>query len=138
MYAAVNAVNITKASWGGNGGYWFPRPVENPEQDHPLVILGGRRDQSGPRGERYLTDDSTVNEVVGRELREFLPTMFPGWYERGREPEMEWTGIMGYTKIGDPLVGPVVGADGRNSDEFKGQYMSAGYTGHGMPRAFAW
>lgn len=23
-------------------------------------------------------------------------------------------------------------------DAYKGQYISAGYTGHGMPRAFAW
>lgn len=27
---------------------------------------------------------------------------------------------------------------GGNNDEFEGQYIAAGYTGHGMPRAFAW
>lgn len=23
-------------------------------------------------------------------------------------------------------------------DQYKGQFIAAGYTGHGMPRAFAW
>ncbi|KNZ78587.1 hypothetical protein J132_11157 [Termitomyces sp. J132] len=136
--ATVPATNITKASWGGNQGseYWFPRPVEYPE-DHPLIILGGGRDASGPTYETYVADDSTVNKVVGRVLRNFLPGMFPGKYEKGREPEMEWTGIMGYTKIGDPFVGPVVQVGlNTSADDFKGQYISAGYTGHGMTRAF--
>lgn len=61
---------------------------------------------------------------------------------------------MGYTKTGDPFVsnylfpvtnlverpdtqvGPVL--DPTNPDAYKGQYISAGYTGHGMPRAFSW
>lgn len=70
---------------------------------------------------------------------------------------------MGYTKSRDPFVsigifpreyllgsnsraflimqvGPVT--DKSLSDDeslkFKGQFISAGYTGHGMPRAFAW
>lgn len=61
---------------------------------------------------------------------------------------------MGFTKTGDPFVsgvpplnmissdslqqvGPVVdpSADARKYD---GQYISAGFSGHGMPRAFAW
>jgi len=44
---------------------------------------------------------------------------------------MEWTGIMGFTKSGDPFVGPVQGSD------LEGQFVSAGFSGHGMPRAFA-
>ncbi|KAG6856519.1 hypothetical protein H0H87_003607 [Tephrocybe sp. NHM501043] len=142
MRAAVPAVNITKASLGADEAYWFPRPVDNPDEDHPLILLGGGRYASGPRYETYMTDDSTVNEDVGKILREFLPRIYPGRYEKGREPEMEWadewfqTGIMGYTKIGDPFVGPVIGYNG--AEQFKGQYISAGYTGHGMTRAFAW
>ncbi|KAG6875067.1 hypothetical protein C0993_011002, partial [Termitomyces sp. T159_Od127] len=134
--AAVPATNITRASWSGNQGfeYWFPRPVKNPE-DHPLIILGGGRDASGPTFEANVTDDSVVNTVVGKVLRNFLPDVLPGKYEKGREPEMEWTGIMGYTKIGDPFVGPVVHPHA-SVNEFKGQYISAGYTGHGMTRAF--
>lgn len=33
-------------------------------------------------------------------------------------------------------VGPVI--DPAHPDAHKGQYISAGYTGHGMPRAFSW
>ena len=33
-------------------------------------------------------------------------------------------------------VGPVV--DPEDPDKWTGQYISAGYTGHGMPRTYAW
>ena len=48
------------------------------------------------------------------------------------------TGIMGYTKSREPFVGPVIDPSAENKDAYKGQYISAGYTGHGMPRAYAW
>lgn len=36
-------------------------------------------------------------------------------------------------------VGPVFDpAKPESVEEYKGQYMSAGYSGHGMPRGFAW
>ncbi|KAG9224333.1 hypothetical protein CCMSSC00406_0004832 [Pleurotus cornucopiae] len=126
---------LSKASWDGNEGfeYWFPRPVSTDET--PLVILGGGR-EAGSKFEYYETDDSSVSEVVGQALRGFLPSVFPKLYTRGKDPEMEWTGIMGYTSMRDPFVGPVLRPSGDN-DEFDGQYIAAGYTGHGMPRAFA-
>lgn len=38
-----------------------------------------------------------------------------------------------------PQVGPVIDPRDPNSRaKYEGQYISAGYTGHGMPRAFAW
>ena len=58
--------------------------------DRPLVIIGGARETAKPTFEMYIADDSTVNPVIGEALRQFLPTMFPGKYESGREPEMEW------------------------------------------------
>ena len=89
--AAASAQEITRTGWGGNEGfeYWFPRPVTNPSEDSPLVILGGGREASGGY-ELYTVDDSTVNLAVGDTLRKFLPAVFPGKYEEGREPEMEW------------------------------------------------
>ena len=62
---------------------------------------------------------------------------------------------MGKTNMGDPFVsffpshlltsdwrwwiqvGPVLDHTG-NHEPFKGQYISAGYAGHSMPRAFTW
>jgi hypothetical protein len=34
-------------------------------------------------------------------------------------------------------VGPVLEEYG-SSDKYKGQFIAAGYGGHGMPRTFAW
>lgn len=53
------------------------------------MILGGGR-ESKPAFELYTVDDSTMDEEVGDVLRKFLPAVFPGKYEGGREPEMEW------------------------------------------------
>ncbi|KAF8550727.1 hypothetical protein OG21DRAFT_1381573, partial [Imleria badia] len=83
--------------------------------------------------------DNTCHPKVGEALRASLPAMFEGKFEPGREPEMEWTGIMGYTAIGDPFVGPVDRlpvAQGTDVAQHTGQFIVAGYSGHGMPRAF--
>ncbi|KAF8514475.1 FAD dependent oxidoreductase-domain-containing protein [Gautieria morchelliformis] len=117
--------------------YWFPRPVNGTAGEYttPLVILGGGRETGGPSYEMGVTDDSVINPAISKTLREFLPVVYPdGWFEQGKAPEMEWTGIMGYTQSGDPLVGPVL--DPVDSVDFEGQYIAAGYSGHGMPRAF--
>ncbi|GJE93842.1 FAD dependent oxidoreductase [Phanerochaete sordida] len=137
LRAAAPADVLTKAAWGANEGfeYWFPRPVKAHEAA-PLVILGGGREAAAPRYELYEIDDSRVDEDIGKAMRAFLPSVFPGNYEAGREPEAEWSGIMGFTKTGDPFVGPVVDASG-DAKAFEGQYLSAGFSGHGMPRAFA-
>ncbi|KAF9068891.1 FAD dependent oxidoreductase [Rhodocollybia butyracea] len=121
-----------KSSWDANDGleYWFPRPVSS-AAECPLIILGGGR-EAEPRFEDDEIDDSKCNEAVGKVLRDFLPELFPGKYKEGREPEMDWTGIMGFTFTKDPFVGPVSA-----STEFQGQYIAAGYSGHGMPRAYA-
>lgn len=134
--AAVSAEELTRVGGVGNEGfeYWFPRPVRN-YTEKPLVILGGGREVTQPKFELYETDDSTVNLEVGRALRNFLPAVFPSKFDWGTEPEMEWTGIMGYTKSHDPFVGPVY--DPETGYALHGQFVSAGYTGHGMPRAFA-
>jgi hypothetical protein len=94
------------------------------EDQDPLIILGGGRESTAPQYESGVADDSEVNPVVGRALRGFLPALFAvsrsddsnpgeqtskcGEEEEGVRPswevEQEWTGIMGYTKIGDPFV----------------------------------
>lgn len=105
LRAAAPLESISRHAWTGNDDfeYWFPRPLEE-GQEHPLVIIGGGRDATGPTFETYVADDSEVNEKAGRALRNFLPALFPGKYEEGREPEWEWSGIMAYTATGDPFV----------------------------------
>jgi glycine/D-amino acid oxidase-like deaminating enzyme len=90
--AAVPARNLTKSSWSSENEYWFPRPLlgeGEKSRDRPLVIIGGARLESAT-AERYTVDDSEVNELVGKELRAYLPRTFPGLYKEGQEPEMEW------------------------------------------------
>ncbi|CEL51577.1 hypothetical protein RSOLAG1IB_00112 [Rhizoctonia solani AG-1 IB] len=120
--------------WGGNEGYeyWFARPPHNADEK-TLVILGGGRETAVPDHEYNVADDSTVNPIVSQSLRKFLPRLYPGDFEES-EPEMEWTGIMGFTRSKDPMVGQVY-TD--TNDPLVGQYIAAGYSGHGMPRAFA-
>ncbi|KAF7370148.1 DAO domain-containing protein [Mycena sanguinolenta] len=140
--AAAPPEVLSTTSWLGNEGYWFPRPLE-PSKSTPLVILGGARSAAGPPFEVDTTDDSVINGNVGIVLRNFLPEMFPGLYAPGQEPEAEWTGIMGFTSLDIPFVGPVLSSHSSTPPNlniatlYKGQFISAGYAGHGMPRAFA-
>ncbi|KAI0351289.1 FAD dependent oxidoreductase [Trametes cingulata] len=139
--AAVPLHVLTTGAFTANEGfeYWFPRPVHRTEdEEKPLVILGGGRETAHPAFELYEPDDSALDPAVGRALRAFLPAVFPGRYAPGAEPEMEWTGIMGFTKTGDPFVGPVLDPADPASGVHEGQYIAAGYTGHGMPRAYSW
>ncbi|KAG2141939.1 FAD dependent oxidoreductase [Suillus clintonianus] len=137
--ASVGADQIKTTGWSGNEGfaYWFPRPVTH-DTEKPLIIIGGGREAAEPSYELYVDNDSQTHPLVGHALREFLPSVFEGKYDPDSEPEMEWTGIMGYTKMGDPFVGPVADLLVTNSEKdlYKKQYIAAGYSGHGMPRAF--
>ncbi|KAG8904411.1 hypothetical protein FRC00_013989 [Tulasnella sp. 408] len=76
----------------GNEGfeYWFSRPC--PSSERPLIVLGGGR-ESAP-WEFNVTDDSFLDETVGKTLRGFLPNVYPKSFTRDSEPEFEWTGIM--------------------------------------------
>ncbi|KAG1833900.1 FAD dependent oxidoreductase [Suillus variegatus] len=137
--ASVGTDQIKISSWSGNKGfaYWFPRPVTR-DTEKPLIIIGGGQEAAAPSRELYVDDDSETHPLIGKALREFLPSVFEGKYDPHSEPEMEWTGITGYTKTGDPFVGAVADLLAANPDRdlYKKQYIAAGYTGHGMPRAF--
>lgn len=89
--AAVSANALPRTAFGANEGfeYWFPRPARD-SQERPLAILGGGREIASPQYELYVTDNSVVNEAIGRDMRRFLPAVFPGKFEDGCEPEMEW------------------------------------------------
>ena len=93
--ASTTLSELTQASWASNERYeyWFPRPVKvsgGGKEGKPVVILGGGRQAAGLNLEQDEIDDSIVHRDVGKYLREYLPERFPGKYERGREPTMEW------------------------------------------------
>ncbi|KAG8751730.1 hypothetical protein FRC12_012289 [Ceratobasidium sp. 428] len=130
---SVKAKEWPTVGWAGNQRfeYWLSRPPKH-EEDRALVILGGGR-ETVPNHEFNVANDAAVNTAISKILHTFLPTLFPNDFEVG-EPEMEWTGVMGFTHSGHPIVGQVYG---ENGEEVPGQYIAAGYSGHGMPRAFA-
>ncbi|KAH9957017.1 FAD dependent oxidoreductase-domain-containing protein [Russula dissimulans] len=134
--SAVPARELALSGFTADRGleYWFMRPGSAPDE-RPLVILGGARLTEGSARDA-TTDDSVLDAVVGKRLREFLAEVFPGNFEKGAEPEMEWTGIMGFTELGDPFVGPVMDKFNPGGLPYEGQYIVAGFSGHGMPRAF--
>ncbi|KDN49010.1 hypothetical protein RSAG8_02363, partial [Rhizoctonia solani AG-8 WAC10335] len=104
---SIEARKWPVVGWGGNEGYeyWFARPPEKADEK-TLVILGGGRETAVPNHEYNIADDSSLNPVVSQSLRTFLPRLYPGDFEEN-ETEMEWTGIMGFTRSRDPMVGQV-------------------------------
>jgi glycine/D-amino acid oxidase-like deaminating enzyme len=90
--ASVPAKGMSVSSFDSHNEYWFPRPVEDGEEK-PLVIIGGAREFSETK-ELDTVDDSSVSEAVGDELRRYLPFTFPGMYEYGSKPEMEWVSYL--------------------------------------------
>ena len=94
------------------------------------IILGGARGIAKGREEGVL-DDSQINRVISENLRSEVRKIFGS---KGQHPApeneedtiMEWTGIMGMTRDGLPLVGEVEGQDGL--------FVCAGFGGHGMYR----
>ncbi|MBW4462136.1 MAG: FAD-binding oxidoreductase [Nodosilinea sp. WJT8-NPBG4] len=90
------------------------------------IIFGGMRWKS-PTKEIGIEDDSTLEPLVGEGLKAFLRDTFISL--RDVAIEYEWTGIMGFTADENPLIGELPNRPG--------EYISAGYTGHGMPVAIA-
>ncbi|KAG5983528.1 hypothetical protein E4U55_007934 [Claviceps digitariae] len=119
-----------------------------------ILILGGER-FGAPGAEEGVWDDDEVNSVIGEKLRGGLRKSIklrgPGHEEETKQlhAEYEWTGIMGYSKDRNPWVGRVPVAfggkkddddDDNDDDEGNGRgrghlWISAGYSGHGMPSA---
>lgn len=75
---------------------------------------------------RNNTDDSAMIPGAGEYFQGYMQRTFHGWENTGASVTDIWTGIMGYSADLMPWVGAVPGRDG--------VFVSAGFTGHGMPR----
>lgn len=73
-----------------------------------------------------ISDDGSLNEVVGKRLREFLETSFPQLAPLC--VEAEWTGVIALTSDRMPIVGRMPSR--------KNVLVAAGYNGHGMVMCF--
>ncbi|KAJ6440289.1 hypothetical protein O9K51_06079 [Purpureocillium lavendulum] len=114
------------------------------------LVLGGQR-LAAPGWEEGISRDDTISPIISRALHRSLAhtvKLLPGDADDPEElrAAYEWTGIMGYSRDQHPWVGRVPpslvsrsssGNDGDSDAESEGQglWISAGYTGHGMPVA---
>ncbi|KAH6861523.1 hypothetical protein AA0118_g6596 [Alternaria tenuissima] len=103
--------------------YMIPRP------DGSIVVGGGRRDYYKDLDEWFdVSDDSRLMDGARNYFDGYMQRHFRGWENSDVRTEDVWTGIMGYSNDGFPYVGPICGKPG--------QYMCAGFSGHGMPQIF--
>ncbi|SPJ75994.1 uncharacterized protein FTOL_05725 [Fusarium torulosum] len=110
----------------------------NPLRDGTLILGGGASRQDADWTPEYLQDrftfdDSTHNpRIMANSIDEFSMLAFGAPSVRierhGEGFSHVWTGIVGETPDAVPLVGPIDGLDG--------QWICAGFNGHGMARIF--
>jgi glycine/D-amino acid oxidase-like deaminating enzyme len=95
------------------------------------LMFGGGRDLEVKLG-IYASDDSEINKGVAKYLRTELTRNLKLRKETTElQASHEWTGIMGFSKDEYPWVGKVPPELGGNPF----LWMTAGFTGHGMPQA---
>ncbi|KAJ5223842.1 hypothetical protein N7468_008384 [Penicillium chermesinum] len=94
------------------------------------IVVGGARSSFYERDDNWhnVSDDSRVLEPAIRYFDNYMQRNFVGWENSYAYTDRVWTGIMGYSSDGLPHVGRVPGQEG--------QYIVAGFTGHGMPQIF--
>ena len=123
-------------AWSGVGG------VSVDEGAHELYAIARADGRVCVGGARVLepdaaigsTDDASLSEEVGAHLRAFLRDAFPRSFGSESEPgswrvEAEWTGVLGFTSDGRPIVGELPGRG-------PGVLVAAGFCGHGMPQCY--
>lgn len=136
--------------WIANGAddYLIQRGGPKNDDDDKALILGGER-FAVKGGQEGISRDDEVDAVIGMNLRRALSSALklrPGTADEAPELEAtyEWTGIMGYSRDSHAWVGRVpaalMGFQGTTAaelegDEAGGLWISAGYSGHGMPVA---
>ncbi|KAJ5348728.1 hypothetical protein MYU51_006903 [Penicillium brevicompactum] len=111
------------------GGHFFS---VNPLKDGMVVIGGtGTRDGGDVGTEEWKAEASFDDRGFNTVLAENSRREFEGIWEVERHGEgfdYAWTGILGITRDSVPVVGAV--------DGLEGQWVCAGFNGHGMAIAF--
>lgn len=117
------------------------------------IVFGGER-LADPDGEEGISTDDEINPTISQALHTGLYDALRLGYEGGNSSEhkagtealcasYEWTGIMGYASDGNPwlgrvpklLLGELDAASDMEEVGASGLWVSAGFTGHGMPVA---
>jgi glycine/D-amino acid oxidase-like deaminating enzyme len=91
------------------------------------IVIGGAKDRFWHDKSHWygVTDDSKLIEPAKDYFDGLMQRHFNGWEGSGAYTDSVWTGIMGWSSDFMPFVGEMPGK--------KGQYITAGFSGHGMP-----
>ena len=97
------------------------------------IVIGGGLTKTADHGlgEYGNTDDSVLNEEITQYLSSTTETFFrENWGTDDQQGRIRtsWSGIMGFSGDGFPIVGPIRGE--------AGLYISASFQGHGMVLCF--
>ncbi|KAL1647330.1 hypothetical protein SLS58_002658 [Diplodia intermedia] len=97
--------------------------------DGSIVIGGAKQWFWHDRSHWYgVTDDASLIEPAKQHFPGFMQRNYRGWEHSDARLDSLWTGIMGYTADMMPHIGEVPSKPG--------QFLMAGFNGHGMPLIF--
>ncbi|CAG7946144.1 unnamed protein product [Penicillium olsonii] len=109
----------------GTGAYIY----QITRKDGSLIVGGASHTFKNDLEEWHNNpDDSKLIDVAVNFLKGYMQRTFLGWEDSGAEAKHIWSGVMGYSADSLPHVGSVPGKPG--------QFIAAGFNGHGMPVAF--
>jgi len=100
--------------------YLIPRPDGS-------IIVGGSAALFFPHRSQWYdnVDDSKLIEASKSYYDGYMQRTFRGWEASGAYVKKIWTGVMGYSYDSNAHIGAIPGK--------AGQYIIAGFNGHGMP-----
>ncbi|KAK4961884.1 hypothetical protein LTR10_002377 [Elasticomyces elasticus] len=128
---SVTGKNRLQTSYGFLGDGLDDYLIQRPNETGGHLMFGGGR-QHGPS--IGVTDDNVVDPETAKYLRSRLVDCL-SLPEGGEfQATHEWSGIMGFSRDERPWVGPVPSS--AQSVARPGMFVSAGYTGHGMPNTW--
>lgn len=92
------------------------------------IVVGGAKQAVLVKEEYWHNnaDDSTLIPGADEYFKDYMQRTFHGWEDSGARVTDIWTGVMGYSADLMPWVGEMPGRPG--------VFVTAGFTGHGMPR----
>ncbi|KAJ5780211.1 hypothetical protein N7457_005371 [Penicillium paradoxum] len=100
-----------------------------PRKDGSLIVGGASYLFKNDREEWYNNpDDGKLITVAADYFDGYMQRTFLGWEDSKAEVKRVWAGVMGYSADSLPHVGSIPGKPG--------QFIAAGFNGHGMPVAF--
>ncbi|KAJ5102775.1 hypothetical protein N7532_003304 [Penicillium argentinense] len=98
-------------------------------KDGSIIVGGAQYRYKDDLGVWYdNSDDGSLIPQVEGYFDGYMQRTFFGWEDSGAVVKHKWTGVMGYSADSLPHVGEV--------PEKPGQFIAAGFNGHGMPVVF--